>query len=137
VFAEINVKMGYAAGLQDKMSKGMMAFPKNALEHARVVKKGWEEIRDRFAAPNLTMEEFARRLEHAEALVSEAERLRRLRTEAVRKRDQALSEIWVITKKVRNAAKAIFGDDSPEVQKLMLAPTRPRKRLTQEPGENG
>lgn len=128
--------LGYLVGLEGKMAKGILAFPKNTLEHARVVRKGWEELSGRFSPPNLTIEEFARRLEHAEELVSKAEQLRRLRAEAVRKRDEALSEMWVITKKVRNAAKAIFGDDSPEVQKLMLEPTRQWKRLTQKQEED-
>lgn len=108
--------------------KGSLGYPPNALEQAKEVRKGWEEIGEKLTVPNLSLEEFIKKVEEAQEKVRLAKKLREERRRVVASRNQILKEVWDLTKRVRNAAKAAFGDDSPEVRKMGITPSRARRK---------
>jgi len=107
--------------------KSSLGYPPNALEQAKRVRKGWEELGQKLTVPNLSLEEFVKKVEEAQEKVQLAKKLREERRRVVASRNQILREVWDLTKRVRNAAKAVFGDDSPEVRKMGITPRARRK----------
>ena len=95
------------------------SFPRDALEQAEVVRKGWLEVGKKLFVPNLSVQKFQNKLEEAKQYVERAEQLKLERAKAIQERNLRLSELWDLTKRVRNAAKATFGDYSPELQLLL------------------
>ncbi|MFQ5824636.1 MAG: hypothetical protein ACE5JB_11315 [bacterium] len=68
--------------------------------------------------PNLTMDKFLNKLNDAKKSVEIAEQLKLERSKAIQDRNKCLSELWDLTKRIRNAAKATFGDNSNELDLL-------------------
>lgn len=99
-------------------TKDKRNYPRNVLEQSEVVQKGWRKLGSALQVPNLSYEDFVKLLAEARAKAEHAERLRQEWRQAVRERDEALQEVWDLTKRVRNAAKATFGDRAPEVSQL-------------------
>ncbi|MFQ5640231.1 MAG: hypothetical protein ACE5IR_19805 [bacterium] len=95
------------------------SFPRDALNQAEAVMIGWNEVGKKLFVPNLSVQKFLRKLDEAKKLVDEAEQLKLQRAKAIQERNMCLSELWDLTKRVRNAAKATFGDYSPELQLLL------------------
>jgi len=95
------------------------SFPRDALEQAHVACRGWSEFAESLAVPNLSMETFVEKLHEAEAQVRRAEQLKEERARAIQERNETLSELWDLTKRIRNAAKATFGDNSAELELLV------------------
>jgi hypothetical protein len=77
--------------------------------------------------PNLTAAQFQEQVAAAADKATAVERLRVEVTKAIEVRDAALNEVWDLTRRVRNAAKAIYGDDSQEMRKFGLEPVRGRR----------
>lgn len=94
------------------------SFPRDALDQAALVKSGWSKIEDKLLVPNLDMEKFLEKLAEAKKYVETAEQLKLERSKAIQERNKCLSELWDLTKRIRNAAKATFGDNSPELDLL-------------------
>ncbi len=107
-------------------TKDKRNYPRNVLEQSEVVQKGWRKLGSALQVPNLTYEEFVKLLAEAKEKAEHTERLRQEWRRAVRERDQALQELWDLTKRVRNAAKATFGDRAPQVHEL--GGRRPRRK---------
>lgn len=95
-----------------------MSFPRDALEQAEVVKNGWQQVGERLNVPNLDLVKFGEKLAEAQKQVERAERLKQERAQAIQERNVYLSDLWDLTKRVRNAAKATFGDTSEELDIL-------------------
>ncbi len=95
------------------------SFPRDTLEQADVVKKGWDKVGNKLLVPNLTIEDFLGKLEEAQSFIERAERLKQERASAIEDRNICLSELWDLTKRIRNAAKATFGDNSDELRSLV------------------
>lgn len=106
------------AGSSEHIRK-VKSFPRDALEQAKVILEGWNKVGDKLLVPNLTVEEFVKKLQEAEKSVEKAEELKILRAKAIEERNQHLSELWDLTKRIKNAAKATFGDYSPELEMLL------------------
>lgn len=102
------------------------SFPRDALEQAEVVMNGWHTVGNKLNVPNLTMEKYVVKLSEAKKSVDKAERLKSERAQAIQDRNVCLSELWDLTKRIRNAAKATFGDYSYELE-LLLNPHGPKK----------
>ncbi len=98
------------------------SFPRDTLVQAEKVRLGWNEVGKRLVVPNLTLAKFLSKLAETKESIDKAERLKLERAKAIEDRNVYLSELWDLTKRIRNAAKATFGDFSPELQ-LLLNPT--------------
>lgn len=99
--------------------KKISSFPRDALTQAEIVMSGWSEVGNKLFVPNLSVEKFIKKLDEAKKSVEKAELLKEERARAIQERNTCLSELWDLTKRVRNAAKATFGDYSPELQMLL------------------
>ncbi len=97
------------------------SFPRDALEQAQIAKTGWEKVGKKLTVPNLSVDKFESKLHEAQHYVEKAELLKVQRAKAIQERNVFLSELWDLTKRVRNAAKATFGDYSPELETLLNA----------------
>lgn len=97
------------------------SFPQDALEQAENVKTGWGKVGKKLLVPNLPVAKFENKLEEAQQYVEKAEELKIQRANAIQERNIVLSELWDLTKRIRNAAKATFGDYSPELDLLINA----------------
>ena len=97
------------------------SFPRDTLEQAQIAKTGWGKVGKKLAVPNLSVDKFESKLHVAQQYVEEAELLKVQRAKAIQERNVFLSELWDLTKRVRNAAKATFGDYSPELETLLNA----------------
>ncbi len=95
------------------------SFPRDALEQAQTVQNGWRIVGEKLSVPNLNMERFLEKLADAQQHVECAEALKQERARAIRERNIILSQLWDLTKRVRNAAKATFGDSSAELEQLL------------------
>jgi hypothetical protein len=95
------------------------SFPRDALEQAEAVKSGWSEVGEKLLVPNLTMKKFQTKVAEAQKCADKAEELKLARAKAIQDRNVVLGELWDLTKRVRNAAKATFGDHSPELERLV------------------
>lgn len=84
-----------------------------------MVRDGWDKVGKRLHVPNLTLQKFLSKMEEARARVEHAEQLKLAKARAIYERNVCLSELWDLTKRVRNAAKATFGDYSPELALLL------------------
>jgi len=94
------------------------SFPRDALRQAVFVQEGWKVVGRKLAVPNITIDQFLEKLSEARNYVERAEHLKIERARAVQKRNVCLSELWDLTKRIRNAAKATFGDNSDELDLL-------------------
>lgn len=103
-------------------------FPRDTLEQALTVYKGWKKYQAELHVPNFSMEEFEDRIKSAQDGVEMVEKIRKERSEAVSVRDDSLRGVWDLVKRVRNAAKATFGDDSEEIIKFKLKNSRKPKK---------
>lgn len=101
-----------------KNSNIIHSYPRNTLEQANVVKNGWHKVGKKLMVPNLTMDKFLNKLNDAKKSVEIAEQLKLERSKAIQDRNKCLSELWDLTKRIRNAAKATFGDNSNELDLL-------------------
>ncbi len=106
------------------------SYPRNALDQAKVTAQGWRKLEKQFSVPLVGLEDFWRLISDAEQLAEKAELLRQERSKIVLERDRLLSLVWKHTKRIRHAAKATFGDDSPDVQTLGIQPITARRRKT-------
>ena len=100
------------------MKKENLSFPQNTLIQAELVKNGWKELMDKFEVPNLTLKEFEQKIQLALEKTELAEKLKKERSEAVKNRNQYLKEVWDFTKRIKNSAKATFGDNSRNMEKF-------------------
>jgi len=105
-------------------------YPRDTLEQAEMVCEGWEEFIEKLHVPNVSIDDFKNKIDEAKDKVLLAEKLREERSRVVKVRNDALMALWDFTKRVRNAAKATFGDDSREIEKFGGKPSRQRKRST-------
>ncbi|MCH8873722.1 hypothetical protein IH824_13295, partial [candidate division KSB1 bacterium] len=103
----------------DTKKKWSTSFPPNALEQAQLAKTGWEEVGRQLMVPNLSIDKFQNKVEEARQYLEKAELLKVQRAQAIQERNVVLSELWDLTKRVRNAAKATFGDNSSELEILI------------------
>ena len=104
------------------------SFPQDALEQAQLTAKGWSELENLLDVPSLSLYEFRLKVAEVQQHVEHAEDLKKRRSAAIAERNRALKEIWDFTKRIRNAAKATFGDDSEEVEKMGVVPVTSRRR---------
>lgn len=95
------------------------SFPRDVMEQAHTVKTGWEHVGNKLMVPNLTAQKFFNKLLEANESMETAEQLKLERAKAIQERNVCLSELWDLTKRIRNAAKATFGDYSRELELLM------------------
>ena len=102
-------------------------YPRNALEEAIKTANGWQDLEGQLDVPSLDMKDFSRLIGKAKDLVDKAEELRMERSQVVAERNKVLRKVWDYTKRIRNAVKATFGDNSPNVQALGIHPAS-RKR---------
>jgi len=111
---------------------GKTSFPRNALQQATTVFRGWRELGDNLEVPNLTLTEFETLYRRAVNLCSRVDELHRQRQEMVQQRNALLVELWDLTKRIRNAARAMYGDMSKEVEVVTGKPARRRGRKRKE-----
>jgi hypothetical protein len=105
------------------------SFPRNTLRQAELALQGWKELSAQLNVPNLSIEDFEERIKHATEKVDLAEKLKEERSKAVNIRNDSLKDVWDLTKRIRNAAKATFGDNSAEIEKFGGKPSRQRARM--------
>lgn len=103
------------------------SFPRDALEQAQTVFSGWKDLGDRLVVPNMSLDDFEKRLKKTHEKVALVEKVRLERSDSVEIRNQALEDVWDLIKRIRNSAKATFGDDSEEVEKFGGRAVRFRK----------
>ncbi len=108
------------------------SFPRNTLRQAEIALHGWKELFKQLNVPNLTIEAFTEKIKFATDKVDLAERLKEERSNAVKVRNESLKDVWDLTKRIRNAAKATFGDSSEEVEKFGGKSSRQRARIRDE-----
>ncbi len=108
------------------------SFPRNTLRQAELALQGWQDLFKKLVVPNLSLEEFQKIIIEATAQVDLAERLKEERSQAVKVRNEKLKDVWDLTKRIRNAAKATFGDSSSEIEKFGGKSSRQRGRRFEE-----
>lgn len=106
-------------------------YPRDTLEQAEMVMTGWKTHISKLNVPNVGVEDFQKVIDEAKKKVQHAEQLREERSRVVKIRNDALMALWDLTKRVRNAAKATFGDDSKEIVKFGGKPSRQRRRSSE------
>lgn len=111
------------------MREASDSFPRNTIRQAELALNGWKELAEKLNVPNLSMEDFEVKIKHAADKVDLAERLKEERSKAVKVRNETLKDVWDLTKRIRNAAKATFGDSSPEIEKFGGKSSRRRSRM--------
>ena len=104
------------------------SFPRNTLRQAELALQGWRELQKKLAVPNLSLQEFERIITETTEQVDLAERLKEERSKAVTVRNEKLKDVWDLTKRIRNSAKATFGDSSSEIEKFGGKSSRQRSR---------
>ena len=117
--------------MDDNNSNGRQhksSFPRNALQQATTVFQGWRELGESLQVPNLTLAEYEALYQRALALCERVDELHRERQEMVQQRNALLVELWDLTKRIRNAARAMYGDMSKEVEVVIGHPARRRGR---------
>ena len=108
------------------------SFPRNTLRQAELALEGWKEFHQKLNVPNLSITDFETRIKSASDKVDVAEKLKEERSRAVKVRNETLKDVWDLTKRIRNAAKATFGDNSTEIEKFGGKSTRQRIRGNRE-----
>ncbi len=108
------------------MKETLESFPRNTLRQAELALQGWKELIDQLNVPNLTIESFEQKIKLAAEKVELAEKLKQERSKAVKIRNESLKDVWDLTKRIRNAAKATFGDSSATIEKFGGKITRQR-----------
>ncbi len=103
-------------------------FPRNTLRQAELALQGWKELQKEVNVPNMSMDDFENKLSLAAEKLDLAEKLKVERSEAVKARNEALKDVWDLTKRIRNSAKATFGDSSEKIEKFGGKPSRKRGR---------
>jgi len=114
------------------MKSASLSFPRNTLNQAEKALKGWKDLKEQINVPNMSINEFEKQLADATKKVELAERLKIERSQAVKVRNESLKVVWDLTKRVRNAAKATFGDSSKEIEKFGGKSSRRRSRKSDE-----
>jgi hypothetical protein len=104
----------------ENKKRKITSFPRDALEQAHIVKQGWDKVKEKLVVPNLDLPKYIAKLEETQERVEKAEQLKIKRAKAIQERNVCLSELWDLTKRVRNAAKATFGDNSEELERLII-----------------
>ncbi len=104
------------------------SFPRNTLRQAELAKEGWKELINKLNVPNLSIADFETKIKKATEKVDLAEKLKEERSKAVKSRNDCLKEVWDLTKRIRNSAKATFGDNSKEIEKFGGKPSRSRNK---------
>lgn len=104
------------------------SFPRNTLRQAELALQGWKDLIKKLNVPNLSLEDFEEKISYATDKLELAEKLKEERSKAVKVRNDSLKEVWDLTKRIRNAAKATFGDNSNEIEKFGGKPSRQRNR---------
>lgn len=110
------------------MKEASDSFPRNTLRQAELARDGWKELMGKLNVPNLTLKDFDDKILQASEKVDLAEKLKEERSKAVKSRNDYLKDVWDLTKRIRNSAKATFGDNSKEIEKFGGKPVRTRIR---------
>ncbi len=110
------------------MKESSDSFPRNTLRQAELALQGWKDLIKKLNVPNLSVDDFEEKISYATEKVDLAEKLKEERSNAVKVRNESLKEVWDLTKRIRNAAKATFGDNSNEIEKFGGKPSRQRNR---------
>ena len=105
-----------------------ISFPRDTMEQAKLAAQGWRELEDKLVVPSLNLTEFLAKVSNAQQCIDQAEEYRIKRSKAIEERIRVLKDVWDCTKRIRNAAKATFGDASPEVEKMGVIPVTSRGR---------
>lgn len=108
------------------------SFPRNTLRQAELALQGWKDLKGELNVPNMSIDDFEKKISHATDKVDLAERLKIERSEAVKVRNESLKVVWDLTKRVRNTAKATFGDGSPKIEKFGGKASRKRSKRGQD-----
>jgi hypothetical protein len=111
-----NMHMQMSTNAAEK--KRTNSYPRDAMTQAEIVIRGWSQVGERLFVPNLDLVSLQKKLQEAKKRVERAEVKKEERAGAVHERNLCLSELWDLTKRVRNSAKATFGDYSPELDIL-------------------
>ena len=104
------------------------SFPRNTIRQAELALRGWREMVEQLNVPNLSMDDFEEKIQFATEKVDLAEKLKEERSHAVKLRNDSLKDVWDLTKRIRNAAKATFGDSSSKIEKFGGKSSRQRGR---------
>ncbi|GEM_PF-1106498 len=102
-------------------------FPRDTIDQAEAICNSWQELLSKLNVPNISIEAFKEKIAAAKAKFEATERFRTERAQLVKARNTSIYKLWGLTKRVRNAAKATFGDNAPEMTKFGGKPTRERK----------
>ncbi len=104
------------------------SFPRNTLRQAELALQGWKDLQKELNVPNMKIDDFEKKIAEATEHVDLAERLKIERSEAVKARNESLKIVWDLTKRVRNAAKATFGDGSQQIERFGGKATKKRSK---------
>lgn len=110
------------------MMSASISFPRDALEQAQFIANGWNELQGGLVVPSLSLEDFQKQVAEVQRCIKLAEEFKIKRSAAIAERNRALKKMWDYTKRIRNATKATFGDDSQEVEKMGVVPVTSRRR---------
>jgi len=102
-------------------------YPPNVLEQALTVYQGWKEFEEQLTVPNFSVKDLEREIENTKKKIKLATEVRQKRSQAIEARNKALTDLWKLTKRIRNSAKATFGDNSKEIDKFGGKSVRFRK----------
>lgn len=108
------------------------SFPRNTIRQAEYALDGWKKMAKQLNVPNLSVDDFEEKIKFATEKVELAEKLKEERSRAVQVRNDSLKDVWDLTKRIRNAAKATFGDSSPEIEKFGGKSSRKRSRMNRD-----
>ena len=107
------------------------AFPPDVLEQAQAVFDAWNQIDPNFAVGELLPAALKTDIADVAPLISQANTLETQLTNVRNERDALLASMWDKVKRVRNAVKGIYGDDSSQYEMIggtRLSERKPRTR---------
>jgi len=102
------------------------AFPPDVVEQAQAAFDAWNQIDPNFAVGDLHPAALQDDIAKVTPMISQANTLEAQLTDVRNRRDDLLADMWDKVKRVRNAVKGIYGDDSSQYE--MIGGTRLSER---------
>lgn len=115
--------------LEDMMTG--KAFPPDVVEQAQAAFDAWNQIDPNFAVGDLHPAALQDDIAKVTPMISQANTLEAQLTDVRNRRDDLLADMWDKVKRVRNAVKGIYGDDSSQYEMIggtRLSERKPRTR---------
>ena len=111
-------------------------YPTDILKQTQAVIEAWKRIDPAFKVGELTPDQLTADLAKVDPILKEIDSLEARLTELRNQRDELCNSFWTSLKRIRNAIKGIFGDNSTQYEMIggkRLADRKPAVRKAATP----